>query len=75
MNISDILIHISDILNEQQREELENALREIDGVIAPHFTPEKPHLLTIAFNPELTSSAMLFAQVTSFGYTAQLVGI
>ncbi|MBV5307945.1 hypothetical protein [Chromatium okenii] len=75
MNISDILIHITDNLNAQQCAELEQALRQIDGVIAPRFTPEKAHLLTIAFNPDLTNSATLCAQVQSFGYTAQLIGI
>ncbi|MBK1693407.1 hypothetical protein CKO09_01445 [Chromatium weissei] len=75
MNISDVLIHITDSLNAQQREALENSIRQINGIIAPRFTLENAHLLTVAFNPDLTSSAALLTHVKSYGYTAQLVGI
>ena len=74
MNISDILIHINQDLDKQQREFLEEAMRQIDGVIAPRFNPGKDHLLLVAFNPAITSTAKLLAKVQSFGYNAQLIG-
>lgn len=74
MNVSDILIHINDTLSDLQRENLEDAMRQIDGVVAPRFNPGKDHLLLVAFNPELTSSAALLDRVQSAGYRAQLVG-
>ena len=52
MNISDVLIHVNESLNEQQRSALEEAVRGIDGVIAPGFNPGKEHLLLLAINPD-----------------------
>jgi hypothetical protein len=74
MNVSDILIHINESLNEQQRSALEEAVRQIEGVVAPRFNPGKEHLLLVAFNPDITSTATLLTKVQSFGYNAQLIG-
>ena len=41
MNIGDVLIHINESLNAQQRSTLEEAVRDIDGVIAPRFNQER----------------------------------
>lgn len=74
MNVSDILIHINESLNEQQRSALEEAVRQIEGVVAPRFNPGKEHLLLVAFNPDVASIATLLTKVQSFGYNAQLIG-
>lgn len=74
MNVSDILIHINESLNEQQRSALEEAVRQIEGVVAPRFNPGKEHLLLVAFNPDVASTAKLLTKVQSFGYNAQLIG-
>lgn len=74
MSISDILIHINEYLNEQQRHTLEEAIRDVEGVIAPRFSPGKEHLLLVAFNPDIATTASLLSKVQSSGYTAQLVG-
>jgi hypothetical protein len=74
MNISDVLIHVNESLNEQQRSALEEAVRGIDGVIAPRFNPGKEHLLLVAFNPDRTNFSILLNKVQSFGYQAQLIG-
>jgi len=74
MSISDVMIHIKESLNSQARTSLEEEMRQIDGVVSPHFSPGRDHLLLIAFNPEQTSSATLLARARAAGYTAQLVG-
>ncbi len=74
MNVSDILIHINESLNQQQRSALEEAVRQIEGVVAPRFNPGKEHLLLVAFNPDVASTATLLTKVQSFGYNAQLIG-
>ena len=74
INISDILIHINESLNDQQRSNLEEAVRQDEGVVAPRFNPGKEHLLLVAFNPDITSASTLLNKVQSFGYNAQLVG-
>lgn len=74
MNVSDILIHINESLNEQQRSALEESVRQIEGVVAPRFNPGKEHLLLVAFNPDVALTATLLTKVQSFGYNAQLIG-
>jgi len=74
MNISDVMIHINETLSIEARTSLEEQLREIEGVVSPRFSPNKEHLLLIAFIPEKTSSAVLLNTARSAGYTAQLVG-
>lgn len=74
LNISDVMIHINESLNEDARIALEDAMRTIDGVVAPRFGVGKHHLLMIAFVPEKTSSAILLQKARSAGYTAQLIG-
>jgi hypothetical protein len=74
MNICDILIHVDEPLSEQQRNTLEESVRQIEGVVAPRFNPGKEHLLLVAFNPEVTRAATLLNRVQSAGYSAQLVG-
>lgn len=74
MDVSDILIHVNESLNEQQRSALEEAVRQIEGVVAPRFNPGKEHLLLVAFNPDVASTATLLTKVQSFGYNAQLIG-
>ncbi|WP_353571138.1 hypothetical protein [Candidatus Albibeggiatoa sp. nov. BB20] len=75
MNISDILIHVNESLDSEQRQTVEQAVREIEGVIAPRFSPNKHHLLLVAFNPAVTTTKTLLTSVTSLGYQAQLVGV
>ena len=75
MNISDVMIHINEPLSLEARSSLENALREIEGVVSPRFNAGKEHLLVIAYDTEQTSTATLLEQTRAAGYTAQLVGM
>ena len=74
MSISDIMIHINESLSSEARTTLEEAMRTIDGVVAPRFNAGKEHLLVIAFDPQKTSSAVLLKKARDTGLTAQLVG-
>jgi len=75
MNISDVMIHITEPLSEEARSSLENALRKVEGVVSRGFNPGKPHLLVIAYDTEKTSTAVLLEKTRAAGYTAQLVGM
>lgn len=73
MQAADIIIHINDNLNINQKHDVESQLRGIEGVIAPRFN--KDHLLVIYFNLNKTNSSVLLNKVQSTGYQAQLVGL
>ena len=75
MNVSDIMIHINEPLDEAAHSSIEKSLRQVEGVISPRFNIGKAHLLMVAFNPEKTSGAALLEKVRAAGYTAQLVGM
>ncbi len=73
MQATDIMIHINEHLNNNQKHDVESQLRGIEGVIAPRFNKE--HLLVIYFNLDKTNSSVLLDKVQSTGYQAQLVGL
>jgi hypothetical protein len=75
MNISDVMIHINESLDEEARNALENAMQKVDGVVSPRFNAGKAHLLMIAYDTEKTSTAVLLDKTRAAGYTAQLVGM
>ena len=75
MNISDVMIHIKETLNDSARAELETKMLNLDGVVSPRFNPGKEHLMVIAYDTEKANTAALLAKVRSAGYTAQLVGM
>jgi hypothetical protein len=75
MNISDVMIHIKEPLNDDARTALENSLQKVEGVVSPRFNPGKEHLLMIAYDTEKTSTAVLLEKARTAGYTAQLVGM
>ena len=75
MNISDVMIHIKEPLNEEARTALETALQKVEGGVSPRFNPGKEHLLMVAYDTERTSTAALLEKTRTAGYTAQLVGM
>lgn len=75
MNISDIIIHINESLNKEDRAALEKSLRKIEGVVSPGFNKDKDHLLMITYDTSKTSTTVLLEKTRAAGYTAQLVGM
>lgn len=74
MDISDVLIHIDQSIGKNERDFLEESMRSLPGVVAPRFTPGKPHLLVVAFDPKRIKASAMLASVKRRGYAAQLVG-
>jgi hypothetical protein len=75
MNISDVMIHINESLDEEARAALENALQKVEGVVSPRFNAGKAHLLMVAYDTDTTSTAVLLEKTRAEGYRAQLVGM
>jgi hypothetical protein len=75
MQLSDVLIHIDEIPKESEQHELVEALRNIEGVIAPGFSLEKDHFLFVSYNSDTTNSTTLLEKVRENGFKAQLVGL
>ena len=75
MNITDIMIHINETLNEEARTSLEDTMRKIEGVVSPRFNAGKEHLLMVAFDPDKIKAVALLEKTRAAGYTAQLVSM
>ncbi len=75
MQLTDILIHLDQKIDDTEKQNLVEQLRDLDGVVAPRFTKAKAHLLLIAYNSNTTNSTTLLNKVRDKGYKAQLVGL
>ena len=75
MQLADILIHVNESLPVAEQDSLEDRLRQVEGVIAPRFSDEKPHLLLVSYDAGVADTTHLLRQVEAGGYTAQLVGM
>mgnify|MGYP001595218714 FL=1 len=75
MDIADILIHVHPDLPVDARAGLEEGLRGFDGVISAHFNQQHGHLLVVAYNPDLISSAQVLEHVGERGVEASKIGL
>ena len=77
MNIKlvDVTIHVDDPLDAQRRETAEAALRAKDGMVSVHFPDNRPHLITVEYNPDKLGSREILHTVTNLGLRAELVGL
>jgi len=75
MKTSDVLIHVNETVEDLGRFRLEEALRGVEGVVTPRFSPGHNHLMFVAYDPDSTSAAAILGQVRERGYGAQIVAI
>jgi len=76
ISIVDIVVHLHPDAAPDCRERVERMLRAQDGVISVHFNEEEhPHALVVAYNPDLTSSEELLAEIRKCDKDAVMVGL
>jgi len=75
ISISDFMVHVGELLPPQSMAHLENEIRDQPGVISAKFSCRAPHLMMVALNPDLASSAAILNRVASKGLRATLVGL
>ncbi|MDM8546283.1 PilZ domain-containing protein [Candidatus Venteria ishoeyi] len=69
----DIMIQIDDITNAQERQRLEEAVCETEGVASAVFESDNPHLMIIQYELGEVGSAQILQQITAQGIRAHLV--
>ena len=75
IQLADVVLHIDENLERDQRATIEVSLRALDGVISVHNPDKTPHLTVVEYNPETTSSQEILSRVTNQGAHAELVGL
>lgn len=73
MDIVDVTVKVGETLPVSDRQQLEERLRGVPGVIAPRFNDD--HDLVVAYDPATTGSAAILAAVRERSADASLVGM
>lgn len=69
-----VVLHIDETLNADRRVSIEQAVETLKGVLAAHFTANRPHLMVVDYAPDMTSSFHILQNVSRQNVTAQLIG-
>jgi len=73
-DIVEIVVHITEALEEQQRLKFVAALENDDRICAVNFCPKRYHLLLVKYDRNLYSSLDVLASIESQKVNAKLVG-
>jgi len=70
----DIVVHVDELLDEQNRRRVEHALLKTAGIGRASFNNEWQQLLVIGYDPELTNASHILKLVRQHQLNAQLIG-
>lgn len=73
--ITNVMVHVNENMDEPTLNSLENAMREDPGVISVGHNPKHPHLLLVAYDSAVARSSTFMHQFRERGMHAQLVGL
>lgn len=73
--LADVTLHIDETLEQAKRNEIEQELRAINGVVSVSNPDSRPHLAIVEYNPEQTDSQAILASVTRQNVHAELIGL
>jgi hypothetical protein len=74
-NIADVVMHVDETLPLDQLKTLENHIQELGGVLSACNRDDKPHLISITYDPGQIKSQDILVKVGSEGIHAELVGL
>lgn len=75
IQLTDVTLHVDENLDPARRQDLDSALRAMNGVISVHNPDAKPHLILVEYNPDSTTSRALLDCVLDKGVHAELIGL
>ena len=70
----EIVVHITESLGEQRREDLVVALEDSGGITTAEFCPLRYHLMLVRYDRDLYSSQDVLDRVKSQNVDARLIG-
>ena len=73
-NTVEIVVHITEELNEDRRDNLTSALKNINGITDAEFCPLRYHLMLVRYDTDAFSSQDVLSSITSQDVHAQLIG-
>lgn len=75
VSLVDIVLHIDENLNAEQKETIEESLRALDGVVSVHNSEKTPHLTIVQYNRDKMDSKRILKRVIDQGAHAELIGL
>lgn len=75
ISIVDMIVHVDETVTTEKIHELEAVVRTDACVISACASHENPHMLTVTYNPDCTSSAEVLNMIQAQGVHANLVGL
>ena len=73
-NAVEIVVHVSEYLEDQQRRNLVTALEHEDGIVSAEFCPLRYHLMLVRYDRERYSSQDVLRAVGAQKIRARLIG-
>lgn len=71
----DIILHLDETIDHHNREQLQDSLRALDGVMTADSHDEKPHLIVIGYDPDVVASSQILSHVQHSGIHAEMIGL
>jgi hypothetical protein len=75
MSIVDFLIHLKPDLPLNERARLEAELGDMDGVMSAHFSSNHPHVMEVAYDPDVVTAQVLMGHIGEHGIEAHKIGL
>jgi hypothetical protein len=73
-NTVEIVVHVSENLEDGQRSSLVAALEKLEGLVSAEFCPLRYHLMLVRYDRDMYSSQDVLASVKSQNIHAKLIG-
>jgi hypothetical protein len=74
-NIADVVVHIDETLPLDQLKNLEDHIHKLGGVVSAINRDDRPHLISVSYDPALVKSHDILVKIRSEGVHAELVGL
>jgi hypothetical protein len=75
MDIADIMFHVPADLSTKDRANIERDMQGCDGVVSVHFSTQHPHMLEVAFDPQVIDTETLRKHVSERGLEVSKIGL
>ena len=73
-NTVEIVVHITEGLDEEQRNDLASSLKNTSGITGAEFCPLRYHLMLVRYDTDVFSSQDVLRNVAAQNVHAQLIG-
>jgi hypothetical protein len=75
IQLADVTLHIDEALDKEERQQIGEQLRALDGVVSVHNPDSKPHLTVVEYNPAKLKASQLLETVKGAGVHAEMIGL